>query len=847
MKYTFDEVLKETLEYFGGDELATNVWMSKYALKDSDENFFELTPKDMHHRLAKEFARIEEKYPNPLSEDEIFDLIDNFKYIVPQGSPMAGIGNTKQIMSISNCFVSGVPYDSYGGILWTDQQLAQLYKRRCGVGADVGHIRPSGVKVTNAAKTTTGVVPFMERYSNTTREVAMEGRRGALLLSYPIEGMDAKDFINAKSSEIGNKTKVTGANISIKISDDFIKAVKEKKSFTQKYPYDSADPIETQEIDAKELWDNIVHNAWKDAEPGLLLWDTIKNESIGDCYKEEGFEVISTNPCGEIVLCLNDSCRLLLLNLLSYIVNPFSPDAYFDREKFIRHAQIAERLMDDIVDLELEKIAQIQEKIASDPEPEHIKQNEIMLWEDIKEKAIKGRRTGLGFTALGDMIAAMNLTYGTEDATKFASDMMKDLALASYRSSVDMAKERGAFPIYSYEKEKDNPFIKKIFEADESIHKDMKKYGRRGISLNTISPAGSVSIETQTTSGIEPAFALRYKRRRKITTDNKSDKISFTDANGDIWEEYEVLHPSFSRWLILNGYHDLVESGDIFTIPTEDFNIILEKSPYHNAGANDIDWREKVKMQGALQYWIDHSISNTTNLPESATEEDISDLYMLAHESGCKGVTVYREGSRTGVLVSSDTKVNEDDVLKMETHAKRRPKIVECDVIRFNNNNEKWIAFLGLLDDRPYEIFTGLAEEFPIPNFVEKGGIQRVKDNGKGSRYDFIYTDKANFDQTILGLNRTFKKEYWNYAKLVSGLLRHRMPLLSVIHLLNTMNLDSDSINTWMNGVIRTLKKYVKEGTLDKKAGACPECGGTLQYSEGCLKCPECGTYNQCN
>lgn len=836
-KYTFQEVLDASLEYFSGDGLAAKTWVQKYALKDADDNWYELTPDDMHHRIAKEFARIESKYPNPLTEDEIYDLLKDFKYIVPQGSPMAGIGNNYQILSLSNCFVTGELYDSYGGILWTDQQLAQLYKRRCGVGTDISHIRPKSTKVTNAALTTTGVVPFMERYSRTTREVAMEGRRGALLLSYDIKGMDAVDFINAKK----DKTKVTGANISVKVSDEFLQAVKNDTMFTQQFPINGETPTYKRVVRARDLWNLIVKNAWEDAEPGLLMWDTIVRESVADCYKDQGFAVVSTNPCGEIVLCLNDSCRLLLINLFNYIIDPFTTNARFDREKFISDVQKAERLMDDIVDLELEKIDQILAKVASDPEPDYIKMAETMLWNEIKKKAINGRRTGLGLTGLGDMIAAMNLQYGTAEATQFATGVMKDIALNSYHSSVTMAEERGAFPIFDFEKEKNNPFLKRLYAADPKLEERMKAHGRRAISLNTISPAGSVSILTQTTSGVEPVFDLRYRRRRKINPTDKNDKSVFKDATGDHWEEYDVLHPAFGLWLNVNGY----KSEEVAVLPKEEFAAVVAKSPYYKAGANDIDWHEKVRMQGAMQQWIDHSISNTTNLPKTATEQDISSLYLLAWESGCKGVTVYRDESRSGVLISSDTP-KEGVHIHAETHAVPRPKTVECDVIRFSNNSEKWIAFLGIVNGRPYEIFTGLADEFPIPSFVEKGKIRKVKDNGHGSRYDFLYIDKGGLEQTVLGLNRVFNPEFWVYAKLISGLLRNRMHLVSLIHTIQSLNSKDDVINTWFNGVVRTLKKYIKDGTKDPKEGNCPNCGAQLQYSEGCLKCPSCGEYGKC-
>ncbi len=830
-KYTHKEVISAAIEYFEGDELAANVWMNKYALKDSDGNIYELTPDDMHHRIAGEVARIENNYPNPLTEKEIFEVINKFRYIVPQGSPMAGIGNTFQASSLSNCFVIGNDgdSDSYGGILKIDQEQVQLMKRRGGVGHDLTHIRPGGSPVKNSALTSTGVVPFMERYSNSTREVAQDGRRGALMLSIDVKHPDAEHFINAKMEE----GKVTGANISVKIDDDFMKSVKEGTSYRQQYPVKSENPKVVKDIEARQLWDKIVHNAWSSAEPGILFWDTVTREAIPDRYADEGFETVSTNPCGEIPLCPYDSCRLLAINLFSYVEKPFSKEAYFNGDLFIKHAHIAQRMMDDIIDMEVEKIVAILNKINTDPESEELKLVERRLWENIKEKTVKGRRTGIGITAEGDMLAALGLRYGSKDAIKFSTEVHKLLAIETYRSSVNLAEERGAFPIYNAEKEEGNPFIERIKENAPGVYKKMTKTGRRNIAMLTIAPTGSVSICTQTTSGIEPVFMVSYKRRRKVNPNDKNVNITFIDEVGDAWEEYNVFHPKFEMWLREKGY-DVAEVKDK---SDEELQNIIKKSPYHKATSADIDWVNKVKMQGDIQKWVDHSISVTVNVPKDATEDLISDIYLTAWESGCKGMTIYREGSRSGVLVSNDKKEGDDFI---ETKAPSRPKIIDADVIRFQNNYEKWLAVIGKINNKPYEIFTGLSEDFFLPPWVENGWVIKTKVKDEPTRYDFQFKDKHGYKVTFEGLSRSFEKEYWNYAKLISGVLRHGMPIPYVIELIGNLTVEEDNINTWKNGVVRALKRYVPNGTsADTK---CPECGEeTVVYEDGCLTCKSCG------
>lgn len=832
--YSYDEVYDATLKYFKGDELAARVWSSKYALKDSFGHIFELTPDDMHHRLASELARIERNYPNPMSEDEVFSLIQGFKYIVPQGSPMSGIGNSYQVGSLSNCFVIGIDGDpdSYGGIIKIDEEQVQLMKRRGGVGHDLSHIRPKGSPVKNSALTSTGLVPFMERYSNSTREVAQDGRRGALMLTVSINHPDSEAFIDAKMTE----GRVTGANVSVRIDDEFMKAAVEKRPYVQKYPVHSENPLYSKEIDAATLWAKIVHNAWKSAEPGVLFWDTITRESVPDCYADLGFRTISTNPCGEIPLCPYDSCRLLAVNLYSYVVNPFTKDAYFDFDLFKKHIASAQRLMDDIIDLEMEKIEKILNKIKSDPETDEVKQTELNLWNKIRTKTLKGRRTGVGTTAEGDMLAALGYTYGTEEATSFSEKVHKTLALAAYNSSVNLAKERGAFEIFDAEREKNNPFINRLKDADPEMYENMCKYGRRNIACLTIAPTGTTSLMTQTTSGIEPVFLPVYKRRRKVNPNDPEAHIDYVDDTGDAFEEYIVYHHKFITWMETQGIPVKTDYTQ------EELDAIVARSPYYKATSNDVDWLEKVKMQGRVQKWVDHSISVTINLPNDVSEELVNTLYVEAWKSGCKGCTVYRDGSRSGVLIS--TKENSNQPVHPEEHVIRRPIELEADVVKFQNNKEKWIAFVGLLNGKPYEIFTGLADDEEgifCPKSVTKGKIIKAIDENGNKRYDFCFINKRGYKTTIEGLSDKFNPEFWNYAKLISGVLRYGMPIDQVLKLISSLELDSQSINTWKNGVERALKKYLPNGT--QVSEKCPKCGqNTLVYQEGCLRCTSCGT-----
>ncbi len=835
-----EDVKKKATAYFKGDELAGNVWINKYALKDSQGNVYEETPDDMHWRLANEIARVEKKYPNPLNAKEIYGLFKDFKYIIPQGGPMAGIGNDFQISSLSNCFVIGNKgnSDSYGGIMKIDQEQVQLMKRRGGVGHDLSHIRPEGSPVKNSALTSTGIVPFMERYSNSTREVAQDGRRGALMLSISVKHPDAEKFIDAKMT----KGKVTGANVSVKIDDEFMQSVISDKPYVQQYPIDSDNPVFTKEVDARKLWDKIIHNAWCSAEPGILFWDTISREAIPDCYADMGFKTVSTNPCGEIPLCPYDSCRLIALNLYSYVEKPFTKEASFNSELFSKHAQYAQRIMDDIIDLEVEKIDAILAKVDADPEEQEIKSTERNLWENIREKALQGRRTGIGITAEGDMVAALGSRYGTKEATDFSVEVHKLLAIETYRSSVDLAEQRGAFPIFNIEKEKNNPFIQRIKKAAPKVYEKMTRVGRRNIAMLTIAPTGSVSICTQTTSGIEPVYMISYQRRRKVNPNDKDVRISFTDEVGDAWEEYNVFHPKFVTWLEINGY-------DVETVKTysnEELQLIIQKSPYYKATSNDVNWVEKVRMQGEVQKWVDHSISVTVNLPKDASEEIVSDVYQTAWESGCKGMTIYRDGSRDGVLISNETKNEESNTIFQETKAPKRPHTLDAEIVRFQNDYEKWIAVVGLLDNKPYEIFTGKADEFYLPPWVNNGWVMKSKDNKGNNRYDFEFDDKAGYRIKIPALSRSFNKVFWNYAKLISGILRHGMPLPYAINLVDNLTFDSESINTWKNGVVRALKKFIPDGTVDKKS-TCPECDAeeSLMFKEGCLVCKECG-YSKC-
>ena len=839
--YTYQEAYEATLKYFDGDELAARVWASKYALKDSFGHIYELTPDDMHHRIAKEIARIEKKYPNPMSEDKIFDLMSHFRYIVPQGSPMAGIGNNYQVGSLSNCFVIGLDGepDSYGGIIKIDEEQVQLMKRRGGVGHDLSHIRPKGSPVKNSALTSTGLVPFMERYSNSTREVAQDGRRGALMLTVSIKHPDSESFIDAKMTE----GKVTGANVSVRIDDDFMKAAVEGKEYTQQYPVRSDNPTYEKKVDAAKLWEKIIHNAWKSAEPGVLFWDTITRESVPDCYADLGFRTISTNPCGEIPLCPYDSCRLIAINLYSYVENPFTPEARFNYDLFAEHVGYAQRMMDDIIDLEMEKIDRIIHKIASDPETSEVKQTELNLWNKIRTKTLKGRRTGVGTTAEGDMVAAMGLRYGTEPATEFSVSVHRALALAAYRSSVTMAQERGAFEIFDAKREENNPYINRLREADPELYDLMLKHGRRNIACLTIAPTGTTSLLTQTTSGIEPVFLPVYKRRRKVNPNDKDVHVDFVDENGDSFEEYIVYHHKFITWMKTNG----IEVRNDYT--QEQINDLVARSPYYKATSNDVDWVNKVRMQGSVQKWVDHSISVTINLPNDISEEMVGKLYVEAWRSGCKGCTVYRDGSRAGVLVSltKDDKKKEkkEKYMAEEEHILKRPIELEADVVRFQNNKEKWIAFIGLIDNRPYEIFTGIADDEEgifCPKSVNKGKIIKTTDENGVKRYDFQFINKRGFKTTIEGLSEKFNPEFWNYAKLISGVLRYGMPIEQVIKLVSSLELDNQSINTWKMGVERALKKYLPNGT--KASGQkCPNCGQeTLVYQEGCLICTNCGT-----
>lgn len=835
--YTYEEAFAASNEYFNGDELAARVWASKYALKDSYGNIYELTPDDMHHRIASELARIELKYPNPMPEEEIYQLLKGFRYIIPQGSPMAGIGNNYQLGSLSNCFVIGIDGDpdSYGGIIKIDEEQVQLMKRRGGVGHDLSHIRPKGSPVKNSALTSTGLVPFMERYSNSTREVAQDGRRGALMLTVSIKHPDSEAFIDAKMTE----GRVTGANVSVRIDDDFMRAAINGEPYVQQYPVNSDTPVYKKEIDAMTLWRKIVHNAWKSAEPGVLFWDTIERESIPDCYADLGFKTISTNPCGEIPLCPYDSCRLIAINLFSYVKNPFTAEASFDYDLFKKHVACAQRLMDDIIDLEMEKIDMIIEKIKSDPETMEVKETELHLWHKIKTKTLKGRRTGVGTTAEGDMLAAMELRYGSDEAIDFSESVHKTLAIAAYGSSVMMAQERGAFEIYDAEREKNNPFVNRLKEACPELYENMVKYGRRNIACLTIAPTGTTSLMTQTTSGIEPVFMPVYKRRRKVNPNDPDVRIDYTDETGDSFEEYIVYHHKFIMWMKTVG----IEVKDSYT--QAELDEIVAKSPYHKATSNDIDWLAKVRMQGRIQKWVDHSISVTINLPSDVTEDLVNDLYVEAWKVGCKGCTVYREGSRSGVLISTKKEEKKERYMAEEEHILKRPIELEADVVRFQNNKEKWIAFIGLINGRPYEIFTGLADDDEgifCPKSVTKGKIIKAIDENGNKHYDFQFINKRGYKTTIEGLSEKFNPEFWNYAKLISGVLRYGMPIDQVVKLISSLELNNQSINTWKMGVERALKKYLPNGS-EAKGQKCPKCGNeTLIYQEGCLICTSCGT-----
>lgn len=834
----YNEAVEASKVYFGGDELAATVWVSKYALKDSFGNIYEKTPEQMHNRIAAEIERIENKYPNPLSHKEIFELLDHFRYVIPQGGPMTGIGNNFQVASLSNCFVIGHkrPADSYGGIFRMDEEQVQLMKRRGGVGHDLSHIRPTGSPVLNSALTSTGVVPFMERYSNSTREVAQDGRRGALMLSLLIKHPDAERFIDAKV----DTGKVTGANVSIKIDDEFMKAAIAGGKYHQQFPIDAEKPLYEQDIDARKLWNKIIHNAWKSAEPGVLFWDTIIRESVPDCYADEGFTTVSTNPCGEIPLCPYDSCRLLAINLLSYVDEPFTERAHFNFDKFRDHIGKAMHMMDDIIDLELEKVELIIKKIEADPEEEDVRRVEHELWIKIKDMAQKGRRTGLGITAEGDMLAALGLRYGSQEAIDFAVSVHKTLAVEAYRASVKMARERGAFGVYDAAKERNNPMIGRIREADPALYEEMVEYGRRNIAMLTIAPTGTTSLMSQTTSGIEPVFRPVYKRRRKINPSDKGQQASFVDETGEKFIEYYVYHHNFIKWLEVNGY----DTSNLQSVSDGELNAMLEASPYHKATANDIDWVAKVKMQGAIQKWVDHSISVTVNLPNEVSEELVAQVYRTAWECGCKGVTVYRDGCRDGVLLDIKSKKTDDAARSGESI--KRPDSIPADIVRFKNGKEDWIAFVGKQDDRPYEIFTGKIEEdaMYIPPKITSGSIIKVSEKDGTKRYDFQYVDRYGYTNTIGGISRLFDEEFWNYAKLISGVLRYGMPIEKVVQLIDGLHLDSETINTWKNGVERALKQYIADGTKGK--GKCPQCGQeNMAYQNGCLTCMSCG-YSKC-
>lgn len=835
---SFEEAFAATTAYFGGDELAANVWINKYALKDAFGNLYERTPDDMHRRIAREIARIEARYPDPLSEEDVFQLLSDFRYIVPQGSPMAGIGNDYQVSSLSNCFVIGNHADSYGGIIRTDEEQVQLMKRRGGVGHDLSHIRPKGSPVMNSALSSTGIAPFMERYSNSTREVAQDGRRGALMLTISIKHPDAENFIDAKLEQ----GKVTGANVSVRIDDAFMKAAMAGQPYQQQFPVDSASPAFVKKIDASQLWHKIIYNAWKSAEPGVLFWDTILRESVPDCYADLGYRTISTNPCGEIPLCPYDSCRLLAINLYSYVENPFTPQARFDFDKFARHVQFAQRIMDDIIDLELEKIDRIEEKVGKDPENDDIKDVERQLWKKIRKTCLEGRRTGVGITAEGDMLAALGLRYGSDEAIAFAVDVQRTVALNAYRASVEMARERGPFPIYDASREMKNPFINRLRESDPTLYDDMLKYGRRNIALLTIAPTGTTSLMTQTTSGIEPVFMVSYKRRRKVNPNDKAAKVTFIDEVGDHWEEYHVFHHRFVDWL--KARNENVEA--VTRLSAEELQALIQQSPYHKATANDVDWVQKVKMQGAIQKWVDHSISVTVNVPEDTPVEMVKQIYQTSWEAGCKGCTIYRDGSRSGVLVADTPKSAQKQVFH-ETMPPKRPERLEANIVRFMNNDEPWMAFIGLYEGKPYEIFTGRAEDiFKLPDYVKTGWIMKTKDPNNGNRYDFQFVDRDGYRVTIEGLSRSFNKTFWNYARLISGVMRHGMPLQHMVDLIDSLNVEEEYINTWKNGVIRALKQYIPDGTRAVKA-QCPSCHDPegLLYTEGCLRCKSCG-YSEC-
>lgn len=837
--FTFDEVYEACLKYFDDDALAASTWMNKYAMKTPDGEYLEKTPDDMHWRMAKEFARIEQYYKvnskvngtfakmsdygksrSDLDVDAIYELFKDFGYVIPQGSVMASLGNSQVLASLSNCVVIPPVYDSYGGILYADQQLVQLFKRRCGVGLDISRLRPSGAIVTNAAGSSTGSVSFMERFSNTTREVAQHGRRGALMITMDIAHPDVRDFIKIKQ----DLKKVTGANVSVRLSDEFMTAVLEDKDYTHRWPVDADKPEYTNTVRANDLWESIIQCAHRTAEPGLIFWDRQHFYSTSSVYP--GFRNDSTNPCSEIAMQGGDSCRLIALNLYNFVRLPFTDEAYFDCENFYQVTYEAQRLMDGLVDLELEAIERILDKIDQDPEPDHIKAVERETWKLLYKTGKSGRRTGIGFTALADTMAALGLKFDSNESLRRTEEIMRTKCRAEFDSSIDMAIERGKFEAFDPEVEKQSLFVRMLEAEMPQLFKRMMDVGRRNISISTVAPTGTLSMLARTSSGIEPVFMLSYKRRRKINPTDKNARVDFTDDMGDAWQEFTVYHPKVKTWMQVAGEKN------------------IDLSPYAGATAAEIDWAKRVELQSIVQKYTTHSISSTINLPPDVSKEMVGEIYLQAWQKGLKGITVYREGSRSGVLVS-----NEKEIKKPAQDQKtfKRPRKLEAEIVRFQNDNEKWIAVVGLRHGRPYEIFTGKAEEvFALPNFVTRGWVIKSRNHEGKARYDFQFLDRDGYRVTIEGLSRSFDKEFWNYAKLISGVLRHGMPIKYVAQLVSGLNLYSDHINTWKNGVARALKKFIPDGeeAIDKKCPSCEDSEG-LVFEEGCLKCKSCG-YTKC-
>ncbi|WP_431136467.1 adenosylcobalamin-dependent ribonucleoside-diphosphate reductase [Psychroserpens mesophilus] len=833
--YTYNDVFKHALPYFNNDELAATTWINKYCLKDNQGNYLEKTPDEMHLRMAKEFARVEKKYAvsqaaldnlsaygkqrNPLDETKIYQLFKDFKYVIPQGSVMFGLGNDQVIASLSNCIVVPSVLDSYGGVCYTDEQLAQLFKRRCGVGVDLSELRPKDAQVSNAAGSTTGAVSFMNRFSNTTREVAQNGRRGALMLTMDVKHPDIEDFITIKQ----DLTKVTGANISIRLSDEFMQAVVNDTKFTLQWPIESKTPTYTKEINAKDLWQKIITCAHNTAEPGLIFWDRQHHYSTSSIYPE--FKNSSTNPCSEIAMQGGDSCRLIAVNLFSFVEAPFTKKAKFNFKKFYEVVYESQRLMDDLVDLELEAVEKILDKINTDPEPDTIKRTEKETWELLKETGRKGRRTGLGFTALADAIAGLGIKFDTDDALSVVDDIMKTKMTAEFDSSIDMAITRGQFEVFNRNIEDTSEFVQMMAKEFPETYERMMEFGRRNISISTVAPTGSLSMLAQVSSGIEPVFLLSYIRRRKVNTNDENSKVDFVDDLGDGFEEFTVYHKKYETWMNTTG-------------KTEVF-----KSPYAGATAPEIDWKKRVEMQALVQKYTTHSISSTINLASDVTVDLVGDIYIDSWQKGLKGITVYRDGSRSGILVSTDDDSKEKNTKVTETLIAKRPDVVEAEIVRFHNESEKWLAVIGLVDGRPYEIFTGkMKDAFNLPQWVEKGWVIKNRNEDDTSRYDFQYIDNEGYKITIEGLSRSFNKEFWNYAKLISGVLRHGMPIPYVVDLIQNLNLYDDHINTWKNGVARALKRFVPEGAeaVDKKCPSCNDPEGLI-FEEGCLKCKSCG------